>query len=164
MTDDDFKMDEAEEAQATEAERSTAAAQAEVDRRKLGGHAEPKRPLPDVDRDMLAAMRKLKAKRPLNDLVEDVFASLIEDKSFTRYLHAVWDSEAVEGSLAADNFYAAQRVREKAKALNSEVATYNLATIAHALVVVTRRYGFSRKERRYTVGGKFVRPDDNNSE
>ncbi|MGD9617437.1 MAG: hypothetical protein AB7H90_20255 [Alphaproteobacteria bacterium] len=116
-------------------------------------------PLPPTRGD-LAVLRKLKAKlKPLNDQVEEVFEQLIEDEKFNRYLQAVYDEQAVEGSLAADNIGAAIMIREKALELGYSLADEKWATISKALGVVLRRYGLSRKERKNTVNGEVVRGD-----
>ena len=122
------------------------------------------RPLPPAlpeTVDGFIAHRKLKAKRTLNDHVEDAYLRLVENEKFQAFIFAVYDEQAVEGSLAADNIMAAEMIRDKAKAAgSSELASEKLATISKALGVVQRRYGFSRKERRNMVRGKIV-PGDN---
>ena len=71
--------------------------------------------LPENASEFLAH-RKLKGRRTLNDQVEDVHIALYDsDKGYTDFLYAVYDEQAVEGSLAADNFKAAELIREKAK-------------------------------------------------
>lgn len=116
-------------------------------------------PLPSTRGD-LAVLRKLKAKlKPLNDQVEEVFEQLVEDAKFNRYLQAVYDEQAVEGSLAADNIGAAIMIRERALELGYSLADEKWATISKALGVVLRRYGLSRKERKNTVNGEVVRGD-----
>ena len=107
--------------------------------------------------------RKLKARRTLNDLVEDVHRILVEDPNYLRLLDAVYDDEAVEGSLAADNLEAAAMIRDRAVKLGmTELADKKKATIAKALGVVLKRYELSRTERRNTVDGKVVPSTDNN--
>jgi hypothetical protein len=120
--------------------------------------------LPETAGEFLAH-RKLKGRRTLNDQVEDVHLALYDsDKAYRDYLYAVYDEQAVEGSLAADNFKAAELIRERAKKMNyEELAGQKLATITKALGVVLRRYGFSRKERRHTLRGEVV-PGDNEDE
>jgi|SRR5215471_9483490 len=108
--------------------------------------------------------RFLKTQRTINDLVEDAHRALMEsDKSvkYCSFLNAVYDEDAVEGSLAADNIESARMIREWANDSESnELAQKKLATIAKALGVVLRRYHFSRKERRLTVGGEIVSAND----
>ena len=109
--------------------------------------------------------RKVKTTRTLNDMVEEVQLRLLEDndqrEQFTLYLNAVWDEQAVEGSLGADNLMAAQMIREEAKERGpKELVKEKLATIVKALNVVLRRYENSRKERRHMIGGEIV-PGDN---
>jgi hypothetical protein len=105
--------------------------------------------------------RFIQAERTINDLVEDIHRVLVEDPGYRAYLRAVYDEQAVEGSLSADNVMAAEMIREKAKDLGSEVASEKLATIVKALGVVLRRYHASRKQRRHTIGGEIVHHDDN---
>lgn len=94
-------------------------------------------------------------------MVEDVHLALYEDDQYQSFLYAVYDEQAVEGSLAADNIMAAELIRDKAKKMDhGELAKEKLATIAKALGVVLRRYGFARKERRNMVRGEVV-PGDN---
>jgi hypothetical protein len=124
-------------------------AQAEVLRR-----APP--PLPTTTQDLLA-QRRLKAKRTINDLVEDVVVKLWEDKSFMKFVDAVYDSDTVEGSMDIDDTMAAMMIRDVAKKTsNDELAEKKLDVIVHAMRVVLRRYGQDRKERRNTVGGQIV--------
>jgi len=90
-----------------------------------------------------------------NDLVDDIHCVLvIENDDYRRYLQAVWNKQAVEGSLATDDIMAATMIRNKAKEMGSELANEELAAIVKALRVVLRRYGSSRKERRNMVGGE----------
>lgn len=103
------------------------------------------------------------ARRPtLNDIVQRVVKSLIADPKFQKLIRAGHDSQAVEGSMAADNFMAAMMVREKATEDKVEdVIEENLSTINRALQVVLRRYGLGRKQRRYTIDGEFIPPPKN---
>jgi len=96
----------------------------------------------------------------LNDQVEAIHRALVEDKKYRGFLRAVWDEQAVEGSLAADNIMAARMIRDRAEADGSEVAGEKLATIAKALGVVLRRYHSTRKERRHMVQGEVVAGDN----
>ena len=106
--------------------------------------------------------RKLKVDRTLNDLVEDIHRMLVEKPEYVAYLNAIYDEQAIEGSLSADNVMAAMAIRNRAREIEgNEVAKEKLATISKALGVVLRRYGASRKERRYSVGGETMQPDNN---
>lgn len=105
------------------------------------------------------AHRKLKAKRTLNDMVEEVHLLLVEDEKYINYLNSVYDEQAVEGSLSADNLMAAQMIRDRGLRLQNGVSSEKLASISKALNIVLRRYGFSRKERRDSVGGEAVKND-----
>ena len=136
---------------------------------------EVSRPVPRSSVAFLAA-RKLKAKRTLNDLVEDQHLKLVDDQTlfnddgiektlgekYAEYLDAVYDEQAIEGSIVADNIYAAGMIRDAAKRdSNLELGRQKVATIAKALNVVMRRYGQGRNERRWTVGGEVVSPTNN---
>ena len=101
--------------------------------------------------------RLLTPARSLNDTVEEVVVALYEHDDFRAFINAVYDEQAVEGSLAADNIMAAEMIRAKATKLGYvELSKEKLATIAKALGVILRRYGYSRKDRRNTVGGQVV--------
>jgi len=105
--------------------------------------------------------RFIKQKRTINDLVEDVHRVLMGDDEtselYQSFLSAVYDEEAVEGSLAADNIEAARMIREYARTQDgNELAGKKLATIAKALGVVLRRYHESRQYRRQLVAGEVV--------
>jgi hypothetical protein len=113
------------------------------------------RPLPDSVIAMQNA-RKTPFVRLLNDMVDELHNKLFEDPKYRAYLDGVWDEQCVEGSLAADNFKAAEMIRERAVKENSRVAHEKLATIVKSLGIVLRRYGISRKERRNTVDGQLV--------
>jgi hypothetical protein len=105
----------------------------------------------------------LKERPSINDLVEDIHKMLIAGdtgKKYIAYLSAVYDEQAVEGSLAADNIEAARMIREKANTIDDHLLQREkLATISKSLGVVLRRYHFSRKERRQMVDGQVV-PDN----
>jgi hypothetical protein len=113
--------------------------------------------LPATTADMLG-QRKTELRRTLNDHVETLHLRLYENADYQRLLDAVYDEDAVEGSLAADNILAAQMIRDTAAAGNADlyVAEKKLATISKALSVVLRRYGMSRKERARMINGESV--------
>ena len=112
-------------------------------------------PLPTTTQDLLA-QRRLKAKRTINDLVEDVVIKLWENDTFMKLIDAVYDSDTVEGSMDIDDTLAAMMIRDAAKeAGNEELAGKKLDVIVHAMRVVLRRYGQDRRERRNTIGGKI---------
>ena len=112
----------------------------------------------------LIAQRKTELRRTLNDHVEALHLQLYDDVKYQRLLDAVYDEDAVEGSLAADNLLAAQMIRDRATEGDRDkyVAEKKLATLSKALGVVLRRYGVSRKERARTIAGETV--DSNNGE
>ena len=116
-------------------------------------------PLPEKIEDWV---RYIKTERTLNDLVEDIHRVLVNDSpKYRGYLRATYDSHAVEGSLAADNVLACIMIREKAVEIGStEVAEEKLGIINSALGVVMRRYHASRRQRRNTLGGEVVPPEN----
>jgi hypothetical protein len=118
-------------------------------------------PLP-ADREALLANRLINFDSNVNDLVDDIHMVLfVEDPAYKRFLYAVHDSQAKEGSLSADNWAAANIIREYARDRNvAGVKDENLATIGRALNVVLRRCNLSRKQRRNMVHGENV-PDEN---
>jgi hypothetical protein len=113
-------------------------------------------PLPSNVADFVS-QRKTGLARTLNDLVEEAHLALYEDENYLRFLNAVYDGQAVEGSLAADNFMAAQIIRNWAhKNGKGQLSREHLAPIVNALGVVLRRYRLSRKERRNMLDGKII--------
>jgi hypothetical protein len=105
-------------------------------------------PLPQTKADLLAGY-KLKRKRSINDLVEEIVVKLWDqDDDFMKYVDAIYDSDAVEGSLAEDDTIASQIIRNYAGKHNHvEVAGKNLHTIKLAMKVALRRFGVDRPER-----------------
>lgn len=116
-------------------------------------------PLPDKIEDWV---RHVKSERTLNDMVEDIHRVLVdESEKYRRYLQAVHDVHAVTGSLAFDNCKACEMIKDKAKELGyTEVAVELEGVINLALGVVLRRYHASRKQRRYTLRGEMVSPEN----
>ena len=121
-------------------------------------------PLPATLEEMLAR-RPLAANRTLNDYVDDVHKALWaapdELQTYRNLLDAVYDEDAVEGSLAIDNSKAAEMIREYARDPAHPIPYLKhkkLATIVKSLNVVLRRYKMSRKERASQVGGEQVQP------
>lgn len=105
-------------------------------------------PLPATRADLLAGY-KLKRRRNINDLVEEIIVKLWDnDENFMKYVEAIYDSDAVEGSLVEDDVMAALIIRDVArKEKQTEVADKNLHTIKQAMKVGLRRFGVSRPER-----------------
>ena len=121
------------------------------------------KPIAPVPRALNDWVRKIKEKRTINDMVEDAHLALFaSDPEYPPLLDAVYDEQAVEGSLSADNIVASQKIREWGK--DGGLAKEKLATISKALNVVLRRYEFSRKERRFTVHGLVVQPENGGGE
>jgi hypothetical protein len=105
-------------------------------------------PLPATRSELLAGY-KLKRRRNINDLVEEIIVKLWDnDENFMKYVEAIYDSDAVEGSLVEDDTMAALIIRDVArKEKQTEVADKNLHTIKLAMKVGLRRFGVSRPER-----------------
>lgn len=118
-------------------------------------------PVPRESKDWV---RKFETSRSLNDAVEAHHTKLMNGRlaeKYFKFLDALHDSQAQEGSLAADNFSAVTMIREQARNEGDRlVGEQNLATLNRSLGVVLKRYGLSRKERANTVGGKVVRNGD----
>lgn len=116
-------------------------------------------PLPATRADLLAGY-KLKRKRSINDLVEEIIVKLWDvDDDFMKYVDAIYDSDAVEGSLEEDDTMAAQMIRNVArKDNNSEVSSKNLHTIKLAMRVGLRRFGIARPEREAQAQLPFAGP------
>lgn len=113
------------------------------------------KPLPKTVSDLID-QRKGKFDRTLNDMVEDLYLKLWENSTFQRFLEAVQDGEAVEGSLACDDHEAARMLREAAQAANLPCKGKPLASFKMALKVVMRRYQMSRRERLNSLRGEAV--------
>lgn len=117
-----------------------------------------------VPRHLDEWVRKSPFNRTLNDLVEEIHIELVNsNENYRKFLDAVYDEQAVEGSLVADNLEAARIIREAAlKERKVAVSNQKLATLSKALNLVLKRYNQSRKDRRNTVGGHRV--DDTGGE
>ena len=112
-------------------------------------------PLPSTVSDMLA--RKSPTLQNLNDHVDAIHVKLFgDDEKYAMLLDAVYDEEAQEGSLAADNIMAAIMIRDYATKDNADVyvAKKKLATIVKSLNVCLRRYHMGRKERAISIAGR----------
>jgi hypothetical protein len=104
-------------------------------------------------------LRKGAEKRTLNDYVDDIHKALWDnDEKYRRLLDAVYDEDAVEGSLAIDNAKAAEIIRDWATEGKRVpyIADKKLATIVKALNTVLRRYKMTRKERAHTMAGELI--------
>lgn len=107
----------------------------------------PAPPLPATRGDLLN-QRKLKSKRTINDLVEDILVRLWDDESFMKLVEAIYDSQAIEGSMADDDVMAAIMIRDQARKDGyMEVAEQNVHTVKLAMRVGLKRYGIGRHER-----------------
>ena len=108
-------------------------------------------PLPATRADLVAGY-KLKRRRNINDLVEEIVAKLWEGHSqtpqFLKLVEPIYDSEAIEGSIDDNYSMAALVIRDIAKKENHpEVAGSNMRTIKLAMKVSLRRFGQSVPER-----------------
>ena len=112
--------------------------------------------LPSTVEGLLAQRSTLRV-LTLNDHVDGIHVALWTREDYRNALEAVYDEDAIEGSLAADNFVAATMIRDYAR-LNGvpQVANKKLATIVKALNVVLRRFNMSRPQRAKMVGGVIV--------
>lgn len=116
--------------------------------------------LPATVQELIA--RKRMVKPTLNDHVDSIHLKLWPDPDYQALLDAVSNEDAVEGSLAADNVLAAERIRKQAQVDGDDyVANKKLAAIIIALNVVLRRYTISRNERRNSIAGVIVPGGDN---
>ena len=103
--------------------------------------------LPETRTDLLAQY-KLKRKRSINDLVEDIVVRLWEDDEFQKLVDAIYDFDSVHGSMADDDVMAALMIKDVAqKSGPEEVAGKNIHTIKLAMRVVLRRFTQGRSER-----------------
>lgn len=76
-----------------------------------------------------------------------------ESERYRSLLAAVYDKDAVEGSLETDDIAAGIMIRTRAIGDGkTDIATAKLAEVIRALRVVMRRYGLGRKQRR--LGGE----------
>lgn len=104
-------------------------------------------PLPATREDFLAQYR-LKRRRTINDYVEDVVIRIWDDENFTKHIDAIYESQAVEGSLDDDDTMAALIIREFARNNNLPVvANSKIHTVKLAMRVVLKRYGQGRHQR-----------------
>jgi len=112
------------------------------------------------------AVRDVKSSLTLNDRVETQHRYLSStDSEYPKYLWAVFDEQAVEGSLTDDDHEAARRIRDLSltkEHADPVIAGEKIASIKKSLRIVLRRYHQGRKERKNMVGGQIV-PDDDNS-
>ena len=109
-------------------------------------------------RDELLARKTMKRGPTLNDDVDRIHVILWDNPDYRRFHDAVFDADAVEGSLTADNFEAARIIREYARQHDevSYIGRKNLTTLVKSMNVVLRRYHMSRQERATTVQGEAV--------
>lgn len=103
--------------------------------------------LPETRSDLMAHY-KLKRKRSINDLVEEIVIKLWEDDEFQKLVDAIYDSDSVHGSLGDDDVMAAVMIKEVAtRDKHTEVAAKNIHTIKLAMRVALRRFSQGRGDR-----------------
>lgn len=100
-------------------------------------------------------------KRTINDEVQTIHERLISSTrlgdAYRVSLEPTSDEESPEGWVAADDYVACTMIKEYAVAEgHGRVARLQLGAIRAALNVVLRRYGMSRKQRRFMIDGKEV--------
>ena len=113
-------------------------------------HYRPQPPaLPTTSAGLLAQRQRVR-KRTLNQDVEAIHLSLWdEDADYQILFRAVYKEEAVEGSFAAENFLAAQRIRAYAQQHDYGIAAQaNLTAISKSLLHVRGLLQQGRKQRR----------------
>ena len=81
----------------------------------------------------LIKRRKGRFERTLNDMVEEIYLKLWENDLFKRFLIAVTDGEAKEGSLGCDDHEAARMLREQARKEHLSISETPLASYKLAL-------------------------------
>lgn len=134
----------------------------------------PKPPALPLTKKAMLEQRKRPIISSINDEMDTVHLSLMDegdanDKTslaakYIKLLDAVYNSQAVEGSLTGDDYAAAWMIREYARDNKYPLLMEaKLDTIVHALRVVMNRYNIGRKYRRHMVSGEYVRDDDDNS-
>lgn len=111
-----------------------------------------RRPIPALPATTqgLMALRTAKRNRTILDYVEDHHVSLWEDNEYRTLLDAVFNADALEGSLNANHYAAAGIIREHARSQDDTgiVAVASLESIKTALRFVMRRYNINPKQRR----------------
>lgn len=116
--------------------------------------------LPSTVSDLLSQRKSLRA-RSLNDDVDECHLKLWDDPDYRRWFLAIHPAETIEGSFQADDFMAAEKIRQFAIEHRIPIAANaKLAAIIFSLHVVCRRYAMSRKERRNLVSGQIVEVDE----
>ena len=97
----------------------------------------------------LDAQRKVLTSQSINDRVEHIFRTLYDTApEFLALISAATNDEAVEGSVACDDFSAASQLRSLARKLGDTVVSdASLAAVTKSLKVVLRRYNLSREGR-----------------
>jgi hypothetical protein len=111
-----------------------------------------------VPRSVAEWVRTIKTRPTINDMVEQYHLTLLADENYARLYDAVYNEQAVEGSLMSDDHEAARAIREAAIRDNSPLGREKLATIVKAARVVLRRYDMSRNQRRDYFGSSGPGP------
>jgi len=114
-------------------------------------------PLPATVQDLDNMRRLKKPLISLNDIVEEINRKLWDDPEYQRYLSAIWPDETVEGSFQFDDARAVMMIQDRAKEDGIVIPPHSnkLSPLVKSLhVVLGRRHGLSRKERRNMVQGQ----------
>ena len=90
----------------------------------------------------------MRSRPTINDMVEYHHLKLLPDENYTRLFDAIYNEQAVEGSLVSDDHEAARMIRDSALRDDSPLGREKLATIVKSLRVVLRRYEMARNQRR----------------
>lgn len=121
-----------------------------------------------VPRSVADWVRTMRTRPTINDMVEHYHLQLLANEAYTRLFDAIYNEQAVEGSLVSDDHEAARMVRDSALRDDSPLGREKLATIVKALRVVLRRYEMARNQRRGAFadhnGGSTVEVSENDIE
>jgi hypothetical protein len=105
-----------------------------------------------VPRSVAEWVRAIKTRPTINDMVEQYHLQLLANEDYAKLYDAVYNEQAVEGSLISDDHEAARAIREAAIRDNSPLGREKLATIVKSVRVVLRRYDMGRNQRREYFG------------
>lgn len=107
------------------------------------------------NKEVLKQNRKKVLLPSLNDAVDTIHETLLDDEAYIRLLEPVYNPEAVNGSLIVDDVMAAQMIKAYASEHGHEVVRRNnLTAIMRAMHTVWRRWNLDRKSRRNSDHGE----------
>jgi hypothetical protein len=120
-------------------------------------------PLP-ATRAELDAQLKVARRKSLNDWVHELHRAIWEDPEYSKYFHAIYHSQAIEGFLATDHTEAARYLRDYARTKGiDEVGKELLHSVEKALALVRRHYAIDVQTRQRMLDGEIV-PNGNGNE